>query len=162
MRKFETIRQIISFMFASCAVTILQLVLVNLFLYLMHGWKAPLPDWLGRFMNPQTVGYGNDNWGYVLPFFLSNALANIYGYFQNRKTTFHSDAPQYCFHIYLVLISVLILLSTWLQGTAAHRIGILYPYLPAASIAAFLAGMLQWLILFPAEKFILFRPRQNT
>ncbi len=162
MRKFETIRQIISFMFVSCAVTILQLTLVNLFLYLLHGWKAPLPDWLGRFMNPQTVGYGNDNWGYVLPFFLSNALANIYGYFQNRKTTFHSDAPQHSFHIYLVLISVLILLSTWFQGTAAHRIGILYPYLPAASIAAFLAGMLQWLILFPAEKFILFRPRQNT
>ena len=40
MKKFESIRQIISFMFVSCAVTILQLVLVNLFLYLMHGWKA--------------------------------------------------------------------------------------------------------------------------
>ena len=57
------------------------------------------------------------------------------------------------------LIGILAKLSGIL---AAHRIGILYPYLPAASIAAFLAGMLQWLILFPAEKFILFRPRQNT
>ncbi|MBR2596871.1 MAG: hypothetical protein IKE06_11180 [Solobacterium sp.] len=162
MKKFETIRQVISFMLVSCAVTILQLVLVNLFLYLMQGWKQPLPDWLGRFMNVGTVGAGNDNWGYVLPFFLSNVLANVYGYFRNRKTTFHSDAPRRSFRIYLVLISVLMLVSTWFQGTAAHRIAVRFPLVPAASAAAFLAGLLQWLILFPTEKYILFRPRQNT
>ena len=54
-------------------------------------------------------GAGNDNWGYVFPFFASNLLANIYGYIQNKKTTFKSDAPAWCFAVYLALMVCLIL-----------------------------------------------------
>lgn len=90
----KTVWEIIKFMLVSCIVSIIQLVLVNLLFYIMRGWKAPLPPFLAGIFSASTVGAGNDNWGYVLPFFLSNLIANIYGYFQNQKTTFKAaDTP---------------------------------------------------------------------
>ena len=40
----------------------------------------------GTIQNGSVVG-GVVTWGYLLPFFLSNLIANIYGFYQNKKTT---------------------------------------------------------------------------
>ena len=69
----------------------------------------------GTIQNGSVVG-GVVTWGYLLPFFLSNLIANIYGFYQNKKTTFKSDAPWYSFAFYIVLMIALILFSTWFQG----------------------------------------------
>lgn len=155
----KTIWQFIKFILVSGIVSIIQLVLVNVLFFLMRQWKAPLPPFLAAIFSASTVGVGNDNWGYVLPFFLSNLIANIYGYFQNQKTTFRSaNTPAWCMWVYLGTIVALILFSTWLQGVVANwALGI--PMLAglAPTLAAMAAGNVQMLVLFPLEKFVLFK-----
>lgn len=159
----KTFWEAVKFILVSGLVSIIQLVLVNVLFFIMRQWKAPLPAFLGAIFTPATVGIGNDNWGYVLPFFLSNLIANIYGYFQNRKTTFKAhNTPEWCMWFYIVVIIVLILFSTWLQGVVANwalhsGIGFLAGLAP--TIAAMAAGTFQMLVLFPLEKFFLFKER---
>ena len=155
--------EILKFFLVSCAVGIVHLVLLNVLYFSMQGWTAPLPGFLHGIFSPAVVGEGNDNWGYVLPFLLSNIAANVYGYFRNRKTTFRAEnVPRYCLAIYLAVLSALILLSTWLQGVltgAIVRGGApwLRPLAPTA--AALVTNTMQLIILFPLEKFVLFRDR---
>lgn len=160
----KTIWQLVKFILVSCIVSIIQLVLVNALFYLMRNWKAPLPPMLAAIFSADTVGAGNDNWGYVLPFFLSNLIANIYGYFQNQKTTFKANAPGYCIAIYTGVIVFLIFFSTWLQGVVANWLlsgssAFLAGLAPTAAASA--AGTFQMLVLFPLEKFVLFRERKE-
>ena len=155
--------QFIKFVLVSSLVGIIQIVLVNVLFFTMKGWRAPLPSVLERIFSASTVGAGNDNWGYVLPFFLSNLIANIYGYIQNKKTTFKSDAPPWCFAVYLALMVCLILFSTWLQGVIVNtltRTGIGFFADTAPTIAAMCAGTLQLAVLFPMEKFVLLKEKK--
>lgn len=157
----KTFLQVLKFALVSCLVGIVQLVLVNVLFYVLRGWKAPLPGFLAALFSAGTVGAGNDNWGYVLPFFLSNLIANIYGYFQNQKTTFQAkDTPVRSIRIYIAVIVLLILFSTWLQGVVANRLlaseVALFVNL-APTLAAAVAGTMQFLILFPLEKYVLFK-----
>ena len=111
-----------------------------------------------------VVGAGNDNWGYVFPFFASNLLANIYGYIQNKKTTFKSDAPAWCFAVYLALMVCLILFSTWLQGVIANALRSTGAELWSAlapTLAAAAAGTFQMAVLFPVEKFVLLKEKKE-
>lgn len=153
------------FIFVSCLVSIIQLVLVNVPFFVTRQWKAPLPGFLAAVFTPSTVGAGNDNRGCALPFFLSNLIANIYGYFQNQKTAFQaSDTPAWCMWYYFGVIAALILFSTWLQGVLASRalnsgIGILSGLAPM--LAAFAAGNVQIPVLFPLEKFVLFKEQRK-
>lgn len=101
-------------------------------------------------------------WGYTLPFLLSNLIANIYGYIQNKKTTFKSDAPWYNFAIYIFLMICLILFSTWLQGWIY---GLICSNLPkfaglARLVASMAAGFVQMVVLFPMEKFVLLKEKK--
>ena len=141
----KSIGEIVKFLLVSCIVGVIQLVLVNGLYFGLKSWTAPLPDFLG----------------YVLPFFASNAVANIYGYFQNRKTTFRAEnVPRYCLVIYIAVLTALILFSTWLQGVVVNAIigtGKLTALAP--TIAMLCANTLQLVILFPLEKFVLFRNR---
>lgn len=161
----KTVWELIKFMLVSCIVSIIQLVLVNLLFYMMRGWKAPLPPFLAGIFSASTVGAGNDNWGYVLPFFLSNLIANIYGYFQNQKTTFKAaDTPAWSMWVYIGTIVTLILFSTWLQGVVANvamNSGIAAIVGLAPTLAAMAAGTVQMLVLFPLEKFVLFKERKK-
>lgn len=163
MKGKKTIWQFIKFILVSGIVSIIQLVLVNVLFFLMRQWKAPLPAFLSAIFTPATVGAGNDNWGYVLPFFLSNLIANIYGYFQNQKTTFKApDTPAWCMWFYIGTIAALILFSTWLQGVVANwalHSGIAALAGLAPTLAAMAAGTVQMLVLFPLEKFVLFKER---
>lgn len=164
MEQKKTFWQIVKFVLVSCIVTVIQLGLVNLLFFLMKNWKAPLPSFLQAIFTGQTVGEGNDNWGYVLPFLLSNLIANIYGYFQNRKTTFSSNSPKAYVIIYLVIIFILILFSTWLQGVVANALiqtKIAFLQNLAPTLAGMSAGTLQMIVLFPLEKFVLFRHKEE-
>lgn len=159
----KTVWQIIKFVLVSGIVSIIQLVLVNVLFFVMREWKAPLPGFLAAIFSSSTVGAGNDNWGYVLPFFLSNLIANIYGYFQNQKTTFKAHGtPSWCMWVYIAVIVTLILFSTWLQGVVANLAlssGIAAVSGLAPTLAAMAAGTVQMLVLFPLEKFVLFKER---
>lgn len=101
-------------------------------------------------------------WGYTLPFLLSNLIANIYGYIQNKKTTFKSDAPKIMFVIYIFIMIALILFSTWFQGWVYGLICSKIPKIVglARLIAAMAAGFVQMIFLFPMEKFVLLREKK--
>ena len=131
----KTLWQLVKFLVVSGLVTIIQLVLANVLPLIFDGVTATLPVFLqgifdpnvifdastkegieqvgkyvidGTIQNGSVVG-GVVTWGYLLPFFLSNLIANIYGFYQNKKTTFKSDAPWYSFAFYIVLMIALIL-----------------------------------------------------
>ena len=138
----KTLWQLLKFLVVSGLVTIIQLVLANVLPLIFDSVTATLPAFLQTIFDPNvvfdastkegleqigkyvsgavvengTVTAGIVTWGYLLPFFLSNLIANIYGFFQNKKTTFKSDAPWYSFAAYIVIMIALILFSTWFQG----------------------------------------------
>ena len=157
--------EILRFLLVSCAVGIVHLILLNVLFFSLKGWKPPLPGFLQNIFSPAVVGEGNDNWGYVLPFLIANVVANVYGYFRNRKTTFRAEnVPKYCLAIYLAVLSVLILFFSWLQGVITHALigrgsEWLEPFAP--TIAMCIANTLQLIILFPLEKFVLFRDQSK-
>ena len=120
MSKKRTFWEIIKFVLVSCIVSVIQLVLVNVFFFMMKGWEDPLPSFLKIIFNESTMGEGHGSWGYILPFFLSNLIANIYGFFQNRKTTFKSNSSLWTIFGYIAIVLSLIFISTWLQGLVAN------------------------------------------
>lgn len=186
----KTLWQLVKFLVVSGLVTIIQLVLANVLPLIFDSVKATLPMFLQGIFDPNVifdastkegmeqivdyvVGYevvdgtvtaGVVTWGYLLPFFLSNLIANIYGFYQNKKTTFKSDAPWYCFAIYIVLMIALILFSTWFQGWLVGVIAkINWAWIQplARTIAGLAAGFVQMVVLFPMEKFVLLKEKKK-
>ena len=186
----KTLWQILKFLVVSGLVTIIQLVLANVLPLIFDGVTATLPGFLQGIFAPNTifdvttaegmeqfskyvVGGTVENgmivggvvtWGYLLPFFLSNLIANIYGFWQNKRTTFKSDAPWYNFAIYIVLMIALILFSTWLQGWIVGLLAkVEWSWLQnlARTIAALASGLVQMLVLFPMEKFVLLKEKKE-
>ena len=157
--------QFIKFNLVSLSITLLQLLLANLLPLLFDGVTAKLPTLLRPVFDPERLFEGESiyvqdgvvTWGYVLPFFLSNYLANLYGYFMNMKTTFRGVGRRGGLVAYLVILTGLILFTTWLQGFIAAKLmgGALASL--ARTIAALCAGLVQMAVLFPLEKFVLFR-----
>ena len=100
--------------------------------FIFDGVTATIPAFLQGIFDPnlifdattdagaaQIAKYvvgGVVTWGYLLPFFLSNLIANIYGYIQNKKTTFKSDAPKIMFVIYIVLMIVRNIINSVFSG----------------------------------------------
>ena len=88
--------QFVKFNLVSFSITLLQLALANLLPLIFDGVTAKLPPVLRPVFRPEALFEGHSpyvvdgvvTWGYVLPFFLSNFIANLYGYFMNMKTTF--------------------------------------------------------------------------
>ncbi len=186
----KTVWQLVKFLVVSGLVTIIQLVLANVLPLIFDSVTTTLPAFLQGIFSPnvifdastaegvQQVGKyvvggviengvvigGIVTWGYLLPFFLSNLIANIYGFYQNKKTTFKSDAPWYNFAIYIVLMIALILFSTWLQGWIVGVIAKLdWEWIQslARTIAGLAAGLVQMLVLFPMEKFVLLKEKKK-
>ena len=182
--------QFIKFLVVSGLVTIIQLVLANVLPLIFDSVTATLPAFLQGIFAPNTifdaatakgveqigkyvVGGVIENGtviggvvtgGYLLPFFLSNLVANIYGFYQNKKTTFKSDAPWYNFAIYIFLMIALILFSTWFQGWLVGVIGrSSWGWLQALArtIASLAAGFVQMVVLFPMEKFVLLKEKKK-
>lgn len=185
----KTLWQIVKFLVVSGLVTIIQLVLANVLPLIFDSVTATLPEFLQGIFAPNTifdatkpegieqigkyvVGGTIENgtvvggvvtWGYLLPFFLSNLIANIYGFYQNKKTTFKSDAPWYNFAIYIVLMIALIVFSTWLQGWIVGliaKVDMAWLQSLSRTIAGLAAGLVQMLVLFPMEKFVLLKEKK--
>ena len=114
------------------------------------------PEVLFEGPSPYVVN-GVVTWGFVLPFFLSNFIANIYGYFMNMKTTFRGTGSRGGLVAYLVILTGLILFSTWLQGWITARLSVTAWAKVARTAAAMAAGLVQVAVLFPLEKFVLFK-----
>lgn len=183
----KTIWQLVKFLVVSGLVTIIQLVLANVLPLIFDSVTATLPAFLQGIFKPDVIfdastakgaeqmgKYVIDGvvtWGYLLPFFLSNLIANIYGFYQNKKTTFKSDAPWYNFAIYIILMIALILFSTWFQGwlvgvmakIPAEWLGGLGKLINglARTIAGLAAGFIQMVVLFPMEKFVLLKEKKK-
>ena len=157
----KTLWQAIKFLIVSTLVTLIQLGLVNLFYFLMKNWTAPLPGFLAAIFSEATVGIGHSNWGYILPFFLSNLIANTVGYFLNKSKTFKSDAPAWHYIIYIGLLLVIILFTTWMQGLIANGLASIGAEVIGPTVAAMAAGTFQMIVLFPIQKFVLLREKKS-
>lgn len=172
----KTLWQLVKFLVVSGLVTIIQLALAALLPLVCDQIHTLLPEFLRGIFTPNMFSTGSAEaskyvidgvvtWGYVLPFLLSNLIANIYGFYQNKKTTFKSDSPWYNFVIYIVLLLALILFSTWMQGAIVGAMLKLEPSnwffkiitneSVARLIASMCAGFVQMVVLFPMEKFVL-------
>lgn len=152
--------QFVKFTVVSLLVTIIQLALVNILFFALRDFNAPLPQFLDAIFTETSVEAGNNNWGYVLPFFVSNLVANAVGYFLNKSKTFKSDAPIWHFVIYIVVLLLLILFATWLQGVVANAListNVGFFVGAAPTVAGMVAGTLQFVVLFPLQKFVLLR-----
>ena len=157
--------QLVKFNLVSLSVTVLQLLLANLLPFVFDGVTAPLPPFLRPVFDPAVLFEGPSRyvvdgvvtWGYVLPFFLSNFLANLYGYFMNMKTTFRGSGTKAGLAAYLVIMTALILFSTWLQGYITAKLSVTSIASLARTIAAMAAGLVQLAVLFPLEKYVLFK-----
>lgn len=158
----KTLWQFAKFIIVSVLVSIIQLVLVNLLYFLLKGWTTPLPNFLAAIFSESTVGEGHANWGYVLPFFISNFVANTVGYFINKSKTFKSDAPIWHYVVYIVLLFLLILFSTWLQGLIVNALSNVGAEAIAPTIAALAVGLEQTIVLFPLQKFVLLREKKEA
>ena len=153
----STLWQFIKFNLVSFSISLLQLALANLLPLIFDGVTAKLPpDTLFEGPSPYVVD-GVVTWGYVLPFFLSNFIANIYGYFVNMKTTFRGKGSRGGLVAYLLILAVLILFSTWLQGWITARLSATTFAALARTLAAMAAGLVQVAVLFPLEKYVLFK-----
>ena len=159
--------QYIKFNLVSTSITLLQLLLANLLPLVFDGVTAKLPSFLRPVFRPEQLFEGPSpyvrdgvvTWGYVLPFFLSNFIANIYGYYMNMKTTFRGQGTRAGLAAYLVILTLLIFFSTWLQGFITAKLSTTSLAGLARTIAATAAGFVQVAVLFPLEKFVLFRKR---
>lgn len=156
--------QFIKFNIVGFSITFVQLVLANLLPYIFDSYTVELPIFLRGIFNPNYLFTGESKyvvngvvtWGYVLPFFLSNMIANIYGYFVNMKTTFKGKGKKYSLLIYIIVLVILILFTTWLQGYVTALLSKTSLASLARTIAAMLAGFIQVIVLFPLEKYVLF------
>ncbi len=161
----STIWQFVKFNLVSFSITLLQLALANLLPLIFDGVTVKLPPVLRPVFQPAALFNGPSlyvidgvvTWGYVLPFFLSNFIANIYGYFINMKTTFRGSGSRSGLIAYLLILTALILFSTWLQGWITARLTSTAFERLARTIAATAAGLVQVAVLFPLEKYVLFR-----
>lgn len=161
--KWKIMWQLVKYAIVSSLAGIIQLLLVNILFHALSNWTPPLSPLLKNIFSEEVVGSENSNWGYVLTFFISNAVANTFAYFLNKKKTFKSDAPVYHFIIYIIVVILLVFLMTWLSGAMVHAITSLNKNLKeiAPTFATLSTSFLQGILLFPLQKFVLSRESKN-
>lgn len=165
---------VIKFALVSVIVSLIQIGLQYGLPYIFDNVTAVLPHWLSWIFNgnqlfdqstatgaadyAKYVVNGVVTWGYVLPFFLSNFIANAFGYYENKKRTFKSTAPRWHFVLYFIILTLVIVFATWLQGivygACSHSDSAALHSL-ARLICAAVAGMFQFLALFFVQKGLL-------
>lgn len=158
---WHTLWQYIKFSAVGIFITLIQLALVNLLYFFMKNWTTSLTGFIGDIFSESTLGEGHSTWGYLLPFFLSNFIANTIGYFLNKKRTFKSDAPKWHYVIYIIVLVLLITFSTWLQGVITNGLVSVNAEFIAPTIAALTVGIMQSIILFPLQKFVLLKEKKQ-
>lgn len=162
MENKQSLKEFIKFNIVSFSVTLLQLLLANMLPYLFDNCLIKIPTFLNNIFYSDNIPtkYIVDNYvtyAYLLPFLLSNLLANIYAYFVNMKATFKGKGTRGGFIAYVVILLTLILFSTWLQGLIVSALYTTKYVSISRTLASLTAGTIQMLILFPLEKFVLFK-----
>ncbi len=160
MKKDSSLIQFLKFILFGSLGGVIQIITVNVFHFAMKGWTTPLPHLLGKVFSEGVMGVGNSCWGYIIPFFLSNLVSQIFQYVQNKRRTFDSDAPRWVFWVYIAVTVLLIFIVTWVQGVVNNALlrteaALVVRLAPTLSVV--IAGQIYTLVLFPMEKFILFR-----
>ena len=161
----SAIWQFLKFNLVSFSVSVLQILLANLLPLIFDSVTAKLPPFLQIVFDSKTlfpdgskyVVDGVVTWGYVLPFLLSNTIANIYGYFVNMKATFKGKGSRGSFIAYVVILIVLILFTTWLQSFIVSKLAQTSLASLSRTLATLAAGFVQMMVLFPLEKYVLFK-----
>lgn len=155
-----TIWQFIKYNGVSMVATVVQLLLVNFLPALFVGVNKPLPEFLSKIFSEETLGAGNSNWGYVLPYFISMVVGNTITYMMNKKTTFNVDAPQWCFNVYLIVLVFMICVCTWVQGVIVNffaQTGNTFLIKYDRTLSTMLSGGVMLAVMFPLQKFVLFK-----
>ena len=75
------------------------------------------------------------------------------------KATFRGSGSRAGLAAYLVILSALILFSTWLQGIVTAKLAVTSLAPMGRTLAAMAAGLVQFAVLFPLEKYVLFRKK---
>ena len=166
-RKYQksAVWQFLKFNLVSMSVSLLQILLANVLPLIFDSVTATLPKFLQSIFRPEALFTGESRyvvdgavtWGYVLPFLLSNTIANIYGYFVNMKATFQGKGSRGSFIAYVIILVILILFTTWLQSVIVGRLNQTSFAGAARTIATLAAGFVQMAVLFPLEKYVLFK-----
>ena len=166
-KKYEenTILQFVKFNLTGMLVAGVQLILANVLPFVFDGLTVKLPEALRGVFDAKTLFNGPNKyvvdgvvtWGYVLPFFLSNLIANIFGYFLNMRSVFRGKGRKWSIPAYCVILFSLILFTTWLQGAIVSALMKTDLKALARTIAMYAAGFVQLIVLFPLEKYILFK-----
>ncbi len=162
MENKQSLVEFIKFNLVSFSVTLLQLLLANILPYVFDDCLIKIPTFLNKIFYSSNIPskYIVDNYvtyAYLLPFLLSNLLANIYAYFVNMKATFKGKGTRKGFIAYIIILLSLILFSTWLQGIIVSSLYATKFESISRTLASLAAGTIQMLILFPLEKFVLFK-----
>ena len=69
--------QFTKFLVVSLLTTGVQLLLVNVLFFALKDWKPDLPNFMNAIFSESSVGVGNNNWGYVLPFFVGFSTTHL-------------------------------------------------------------------------------------
>jgi len=158
---WKTAWQFVKFSLVSFLLSLIQLGLVNLLFFLMKSWTTPLPGLLGQIFREESMGEGHSTYGFIVPFFVSNLVANTIGYFLNKSKTFKSDAPFWHYLVYIVVVIILILFTTWLQGIIVNSLIASGVEVIAPTLAGMIAGTIQFFVLFPLQKFVFLREKKK-
>ena len=161
----SSIWQLIKFNLTSFTITFVQLLLANVLPIFFDSLTAKIPLSINALFAKETIRNidskyvidGVLTWGYLLPFFLSNLIANIYGYFVNMKFTFKGKGTRKGMYVYCVVLFILIIVSTWLQSQITSILNTTSLRGLSRTIAASVAGLFQMLVIFPLEKYVLFK-----
>ena len=159
--------QFIKFNLVSFSTTFVQMALALIMPLFFDSFSQPLPDFLRGIFDAKVLFQeespyvidGVVTWGYVLPLFLSNFIGNLYGYFMNMRFTFKGKFSKRSMAVYLAVMFTLILISTWLQGRVISLLQGKTSMAFARILANCAAGMFQYAVLFPLEKFVLFKEK---
>ena len=155
----KTILQFARFTLIGTLTTGLHIIILAWLYGRMRGWTAPLPGPLAFFYNESTVGPGHENWGYLMPFLIATVISNTISYLFNKHANFRSDAPLSHFFLYLLVLTAITLLCTWLQGIIFNLLLDAGQDALAPVVSSLAAAVIQGLILFPIHKFILLKEK---
>ncbi len=176
-----TLWQFVKFMAASLIGGVTQILLQYLLPLIFDRVRTPIPHWLDFLYHPESMfdtatakgaaeyakyiinddGILRVTWGYVLSFFLANILVNIGLYIWNKKKTFKSNAAEWHFVVYFVIMVLTIVFSTWMQGALYAP---LYAHMGAFTRTFLLipVGVVQTAVFFVAQKLLLPPEDQNV
>ena len=156
-KRFEgnTIWQFVKFNLTGMLIAGVQLILANVLPFVFDGFTEKLPEALRGVFDAKALFDSPSK--YVVDGVLSNLIANIFGYFLNMRSVFKGKGRKWSLPAYCLILFSLILFTTWLQGVVVSALMKTDLKAFARTVAMYAAGFVQLIVLFPLEKYILFK-----